>query len=324
MDSLGPKQNAAATPARARYRRVLVRTAAWIIAVPALCALVVLGGAAPVYLLLPGTDASPPPSVLVTATNDAAPKPAPAPAPERVAAKETAAADTATPDELPAPVDDVASTSPATDEAAPAEMAEPEVLDEPVPPAVAAVPTPRPERPDTQIAAIAEPSRLPVGPRPETSAAPPPGREAAREAPRERAPERLLVTIRPTAVRSAPGGAEIGVLARGAEVVVGRCDDWCEVSANGLRGWLHPSFLTEAGGRSSPRAAGVSDRSRPIARRGEEDRPVSRRRDAPAYEERWRDAPPRRDWRERGRERYVGGERWRRDDEDPVEFYGYE
>lgn len=319
MDSLGPKQNAAATPARARYRRVLVRTAAWIIAVPALCALVVLGGAAPVYLLLPGADASSSPSSIVTTTADAAPKPAPAPAPERVAAKENVAADTATPDELPAPVDDVASAAPATEEAAPAETAEPEVSEEPMPPAVAAVPTPRPARPDTQVAAIAEPSRLPAGSRAETAAAPPP----VREAPRERAPERRLFTIRPTAVRSAPGGAEIGVLARGAEVVVGRCDDWCEVSANGLRGWLHPSFLTEAGNRSAPRAAGGNDRSRPIARRGDEDRPVIRRREAPAYDDRWEDAPPRRDWRERSRERYVGGERWRRD-EDPVEIYGYE
>jgi hypothetical protein len=311
---------------QSRAGRMAIKTAGWLVAIPALCALVVIGGAAPIYLLLPEASPvardAPPPETLQTASilpspeaaatddppADAPPQeigdpasPAAAPPPEEMdeALPPEETAESLAPVELPPeetaeslpPVETAESPLPkeATDSAAPEaeDPGEAQAL------AVTVVPTARPPRQTREPGASADPRGTadPSSASRKTPAAaprPPEGRQASRSVKR-------FVTIRPVPLRSGPGGREVAMLGRGAEVLGGPCDDWCEVSSGGVTGWIHPSFLSA----SAPRAR--SQRS--VARTADpyddemrlDDRRDRRRRD---------DAPG-----------------WWLDDEQPIEIY---
>ncbi|WP_188851998.1 SH3 domain-containing protein [Aureimonas glaciei] len=313
---------------QSRAGRMAIKTAGWLVAIPALCALVVIGGAAPIYLLLPeaspvARDAPPPetmqtasilPSPEATATDDP-PADAPpqeigdaaspatvAPPPEEMdeALPPEETAESLAPVELPPeetaeslpPVETAESPPPAeaTDNAAPEakDAGEAQAL------AVTVVPTARPPRQTREPGASAEVRETadPSSASRKTPAAaprPPEGRQASRSVKR-------FVTIRPVPLRSGPGGREVAMLGRGAEVLGGPCDDWCEVSSGGVTGWIHPSFLSA----SAPRAP--SQRS--VART------------ADPYDDEMR-----LDDRRRDRRRRDDAPGWWLDDEQPIEIY---
>ena len=277
--------------------RLFFKTFAWIMAVPALCALVVLGGAAPIYLLLP--DA--PSGTVQQAENGT--KSGVDNVPDQQAALSPPAALESEPVEPLVEGEIVPGGA----------LDAPPLEESPVEEDVAhlsVVPTPRPP-----LAASDGPATESVDAR---SVEPPPTKtKLALASPRPKPKSEnsqsggWSATIRPVPLRTGPGGREIAVLARGARVLVGRCEGWCEVQVDGLQGWIHPSFLTMAAGE---RARTRTDGQRNIRRSAE------RRDDYRVID----DAPRRGAWRPEEPERFTRDDPWLAEDRDPVEYYGYE
>lgn len=244
----------------ATLKSVLIKTAAWIVAVPLVCATVIVGGAVPLYLLLP--DAKP----------SASPAPQPDAKPATFASARPAAAPGKVASGAPArkrepAADEPAETASIASDDAPAEAAAEAPVEIPEAPQVAAViPTPRPALPSPAAPAPAKPAADDAEPVDEASIEPPPSADK----PQAVAPPALKtgkrdVILRTVTLRSAPWGRELGTLRQGTPVVVGKCDNWCQVTADGATGWIHPSFLTASGAaqRGGDRAVRQVERRRP-------------------------------------------------------------
>ena len=278
-------------------KRVLVKVVAWILAVPALCALVVLGGAAPIYLLLPDVPSQP-------VQQDAAAVNVTGPSEAQTPVRTAAAPSQALPVEEPAGSETV-SPSVADDIPVPAEDMEAEQEAE-----VSVVPTPRPAIETASLATAAEVDAR-LDDRNGTKRDPPGVSSSIKAEARDWQPQRRSVTIRPVALRSSPAGREIKPLGRGVAVSVGPCKDWCEVKVDGVAGWLHPSFLVDVGkANAGSRAEARSAPPRPAVRRD-------------GYRAIGEGSRPYRPWRADVPERYGEG-RWPAEEREPIEYYGYE
>ncbi|KAB0678836.1 SH3 domain-containing protein [Aureimonas leprariae] len=237
MNATGKRRSPSGGRAEASpWKRALIRTAVWIVAIPVLCATVIVGGAVPLYLLLP--DAKP--AASDTTVADAQP----AKPPVKVASVEPK--QPAKPDEpapaasSDAPAEAVEDAPAVTDAPAAEEAAPPAAAEASAEPEVATVvPTPRPEPPrpavsdEKQVASLAPPPAQPEPPRDEPAA--PAADRGGRGA----------VILRNVTLRAGPHGRELGTLKQGTPVSVGRCDEWCEVRGPNGSGWIHSSFLVD-------------------------------------------------------------------------------
>jgi hypothetical protein len=299
---------------QSRAGRIAIKTAGWVVAIPALCALVVIGGAAPIYLLLPDAapvaeDATSPAAIQVASNGSNAPgEPtsvaASSPATPAEPSPDPAVSGAAEPADAAPPAEETAEVSPPEDAADDAPLedaadASPPMEDAQGTPPVTVVPTARPRQEMAGAPRPAADAREVAALKPAPRETPSAAADTAKPQQASR-PTKRYVTIRPVALRSGPGGREVAMLGRGAEVLAGACSDWCEVSAGGVKGWIHPSFLSasvprERARRAAPRTIDPYDDEPPLR---EEARRYERRRDA---------APD-----------------WFLDDDRPLEIYDYD
>ncbi len=253
---------------------------------PVLCTVVLAGGALPLYVLLP--DATPaaqsgpvPERPNLSASQPSAPKAAPEAA-EPVPAATIEASEAV--DEFPTGSIITDAAPDESDALAPSDSG-----------AASVVPTPRPGAPSlaTRTPAadeVRETAAVKTTPMPRETAARETARAAAVRQPATPLQGRRTTVRTDAKLRAGPQGAGIGVLRAGTEVVVGRCERWCEVSAGGQRGYVHASLVGGgAAKRTAERSAKQRIEARPQARKPVDERRVAARRDRssqPRYDRR--------------------------------------